>query len=227
MIERFHEVDNNKDKTLDTNLDFSHSLDFSAATLAGVEKSREMTFTEADSGHVNPNFEKNEGYQINCQTCVVVFEARLRGYDIEAKPFKEGSNSDKLSCNTNLAWLTPEGKHPEYLSNTNAKTTDSIYNYISDTVKPGERYTLEGLWKGFFSGGHIISIFREQNGNLVAYDPQINKIYSEKTLKAEILDNMQKGPTPETNIRLLRVDNLRIDYCFVNPIVKRSNSHVC
>lgn len=47
--------------------------------LGNVERGKEMTFTEADSGSVNPNLEESEGFQCNCQTCVVVFEARLRG----------------------------------------------------------------------------------------------------------------------------------------------------
>lgn len=74
-----------------------------------IERGKEMTFKEADSGNVNPNLKKHEGYQNNCQTCVVVFEARLRGWDIEAMPFEYGSNSDKLSLNTNRAWRTPDG----------------------------------------------------------------------------------------------------------------------
>ena len=36
-------------------------------SLAGVEKGREMTFDEADSGHVNPHY-PGEGYYDNCQT---------------------------------------------------------------------------------------------------------------------------------------------------------------
>lgn len=190
-----------------------------------TEKGREMTFTEADSGNVNPNFEECEGFQCNCQTCVVVFEARLRGWDIEAMPFKEGSNSDKLSLNTNLAWLTPNGKHPDYKYDTTANNVDSVYNFIDKTVNPGERYTLEGQWKGFFNGGHIISVFREPTGNLVFYDPQVNKIYNERSFKIDILSNMQKGTTPDTNIKLLRIDNLAIDKTFMDPLVRRSESY--
>jgi hypothetical protein len=190
-----------------------------------IERGKEMTFKEADSGNVNPNLKKHEGYQNNCQTCVVVFEARLRGWDIEAMPFEYGSNSDKLSLNTNRAWLTPEGKHPKYIYDTNANTVDSVYDFIDKTIKPGERYTLEGQWKGPFGGGHIISVFKEPSGKLVAYDPQIDKIYNEKSFKKNILNNMQKGSTPNTNIKLLRIDNLSIDKNFMEPLVKRRETY--
>lgn len=194
-------------------------------SIAGVEKGREMTFTEADSGHVNPNFEECDGFQCNCQTCVVVFEARLRGYDIEAKPFEMTSNASSLSEKTNLAWLTPEGEHPDYIMNFEANSVDAAYQFISDTVKPGERYTLEGVWKGGFGCGHIISVFREETGNLVFYDPQVNTIYNSKSIKEQFLNFMQKGNTEDSAIKLLRVDNLDIDTDFVNSIVRRSQNY--
>ena len=195
------------------------------SSIAGVEKGREMTFTEADSGNVNPNFEECDGFQCNCQSCVVVFEARLRGYDIEAKPFEMSSNAFELSENTSLAWLTPKGEHPKYIMNFEANSVDAAYQFISDTVKSGERYTLEGVWKGGFGCGHIISVFREETGNLVFYDPQVNMTYNEKSIKENFLNYMQKGNTEDTAIKLLRVDNLDIDTDFVSSIVRRSQNY--
>lgn len=194
--------------------------DFSHDVISGIERGKEMTFTEADSGNVNPNYEECEGFQCNCQTCVVVFEARLRGYDIEAKAYTVGSNFEKLAEQTNLAWIDKEGKHPDYIYNLDVNSTDSMYDFISDTVKSGERYTMEGLWKGPWGFGHIISVFREDSGNLVFYDPQINRTYNKRSVKEEILSNMQKGTTESTTIKLLRVDNLEIDKTFVDSLVR-------
>lgn len=194
-------------------------------SIAGVEKGREMTFTEADSGNVNPNFDECDGFQCNCQSCVVVFEARLRGYDIEAKPFEMSSNAFELSENTSLAWLTPKGEHPKYIMNFEANSVDATYQFISDTVKSGERYTLEGVWKGGFGCGHIISVFREETGNLVFYDPQVNMTYNAKSIKEDFLNYMQKGNTEDTAIKLIRVDNLDIDTDFVSSIVRRSQNY--
>ena len=193
--------------------------------LAGVERGREMTFTEADSGNVNPNYEECDGFQCNCQTCVVVFEARLRGYDVEAMPFSMDSNAEKLAEQTNLAWLAPDGTHPDYQMDVNANSSEAMYNFIARTVMPGERYTLEGNWKGGWGCGHIISVFREETGNLVFYDPQVNKIYNEQSFKVTFLSRMQKGNTEETAVKLLRVDNAAIDKDFVNPIIRRRQEY--
>lgn len=235
MLEKFSEVSNpvSENKVV-SDIDFSKQLDFSKVNyfedeqfLGNVEKGREMTFTEADSGNVNPRFEDNEGYQNNCQTCVVVFEARLRGWDVEAKSFMENSNCEKLSENTSLAWLTSDGKHPKYIFNTKANSVDDMYQFIADTVKPGERYTMQGYWRyGICDGGHIISVFREPTGNLVFYDPQIDKIYNERSIKKDVLNEMQKGNTEDTTIKLLRIDNLKIDKDFVDPIVKGHSTYV-
>ena len=194
--------------------------------LGNVERGKEMTFTEADCGSVNPNLEVDEGFQCNCQTCVVVFEARLRGFDIEAKPFIEDSNFLKLAEQTNLAWLDSNGNHPEYIYNLDANTTDAMYDFISDTVKPGERYTLQGIWKGPCEWGHIMSVFREETGNLVFYDPQVNLTYNERGIKENVLSMMQKGSTEDDTIKLLRIDNLSFDKQIVDPIVKRSEAYV-
>ena len=92
-------------------------------------------------------------------------------------------------------------------------------------MKSGERYTLEGVWKGGFGCGHIISVFREETGNLVFYDPQVNMIYNAKSIKEDFLNYMQKGNTEDTAIKLLRVDNLDINTDFVDSIVRRSQNY--
>ena len=73
--------------------------------------------------------------------------------------------------------------------------------------------------------GHIISVFKENTGNLVFYDPQINQIYSKRFMKEEFLPSMQKGNTEDTAIKLLRIDNLEIDTDFIDSIVKRSENY--
>ncbi len=46
-----------------------------------------MSFAKADSGSVNPKYSLGQkGYRENCQTCVVAYEMRSRGYDVQALP---------------------------------------------------------------------------------------------------------------------------------------------
>ncbi len=65
------------------------SLVKSDKTIAGVKKGKPMSYKQANEGRVNPNYNKSDEYKLNCQCCVAVFEARLRGYDIETLPFDE------------------------------------------------------------------------------------------------------------------------------------------
>ena len=54
--------------------------------IAGVSRGKAMDHAKADSGRVNPNFGVSRAYGINCQSCVVTYEARRRGYDVEVVP---------------------------------------------------------------------------------------------------------------------------------------------
>ncbi|MDE6677560.1 MAG: hypothetical protein K2K02_00830, partial [Ruminococcus sp.] len=63
-------------------------------SISNIKRGNPMTFDEADHMSVNPNFTtKDSSYRENCQTCVVAYEARLRGYNVEANPMKRGSMS--------------------------------------------------------------------------------------------------------------------------------------
>lgn len=159
---------------------------FTPKTLAGVKRGKPMTRNEADGGKPNPNFDKGGGYHINCQTCVVAYEARLRGYDVAAKPNTRGSMLEKVSRRTNLAWIDPEtGEHPEYIKNEKAKNAKSCAKWLRETVEEGKRYTIEFSWKGRGNGGHIISLDRDSKGRLRLYDPQCGQTYTDKIREVE------------------------------------------
>ena len=49
------------------------------STLAGAKQGNPMSREEANQGKVNPNVDQGGGYHTNCQSCVVAYEARLRG----------------------------------------------------------------------------------------------------------------------------------------------------
>ena len=145
--------------------------------IGGVERTKEsMTFAEGDTHSVNPQYNKGREYQINCQSCVVVNEARRRGYDVEVLPNTPGSAADKLSRNTRLAWIDPAtGKQPEWIipEDSSIKTPKKYYKWLDDTIgHNGERYTIQVIWKGRRSSGHIINLDRDENGVLRFHDNQ-------------------------------------------------------
>lgn len=150
--------------------------------IAGAKRGDPMDETEADEGRPNPNFDKGIAYKINCQSCVVTYEARLRGYNVETLPNYEeaGSALYKLSKDTRLAWIDPlTGKKPDFIPHpASAKTVKSYLRWLNVAVEKGKRYTLQVYWKR--SGGHIVHIRRNSDDRLEIYDPQTGELFSYK-----------------------------------------------
>ena len=71
-----------------------------------------MTVEEADKQNANPNYGKERGYGINCQTCTPAYALRLKGFDITAKSNTPGSKLNYLSRGMNA------GSLEEYRRNT-------------------------------------------------------------------------------------------------------------
>lgn len=74
-------------------------------TRSDVKQGEPMTLGEANSGNVNPNYSSTDvGYKINCQSCVMAMEYRLRGYDVTAI-----NGKDRIAHE--LAFATATGAH--------------------------------------------------------------------------------------------------------------------
>lgn len=193
--------------------------------LAGVKRGKPMNREKANKGRVNPNYKKGGGYTINCQTCVVAFEARLRGYNVQALPNLKHSKLEELSIHTNLAWIDKEtGKHPDYIRDNNIKNAKQCYDFLETTIEEDKRYTIEFAWKGRGNGGHIVCIDKDEDGKLRLYDPQIGRTYTPNEIK-KYLRNIkyaitiygQKLPFPP---KLLRIDDKQFDLDMVNAILE-------
>lgn len=173
--------------------------------LADVPRGNPMLFDKANGGRVNPNYSKGKDYKMNCQTCVVAFEARLRGYDVIAKSreYSKHAPTQILAMDTRKAWIDPAtGKHPEFIQDTSATTPQKVKDFLDRSVKPGERYTFEFTWKGNKTEGHIISLDRNDNGVLRLYDPQSGEMFLD-------VDKVIKKYTPEEIERRKRIFGAR------------------
>lgn len=192
-----------------------HSPDYKympeKGTIAGIKKGDKMSFEQANGGAPNPLFQRDArfggdlyGYTTNCQTCVVAFEARQRGYDVRALPNNRNPYIKDLAYRTNLAYLDANGNNPSYKT---PKKGERKIDFIGKTVKDG-RYTLE-FSHGKGSSGHIVSLQRI-NGEVVMYDPQTgDKIVDIKGYLSQ-----------KTSLKILRVDNCDFDPQYVNYILK-------
>ena len=196
--------------------DPEHSPDYNYASkngyIAGVQQGTPMTFKEADGGAPNPNFKQDVafggnlfGYTTNCQTCVVAFEARMRGYDVRALPNNRNPYIKDLSHRTNLAYVDAYGNNPSYIT---PKRGERKLSFIERAVGNKGRYTLEfdnvhGL------DGHIISVFRDK-GKLIMYDPQ----------NGRLVEDHKKYLRDCSSLKILRVDNVDFDKTYVDYILK-------
>lgn len=203
--------------------------------IAGVDRGSPMTHAQADTGRVNPNFKKGGGYGINCQSCVVTYEARLRGYDVEVVPNdKRYPMCSKLSKNTTLAWKNKDGSQADFMMGGNVWRSSFIWRGNKPTARRFEqklqtslednaRYTLEFKWKGIKSG-HIVTLHKE-GADLVIYDPQSNHTYKGKQVSS-YLDNIaysmqRKGVTYYKYPGVMRVDDKELDYGVANQIMRK------
>ena len=180
----------------------------------------------------------NRLYRINCQTCVVAYEARRRGYDVEATGRnKKNPTQEKLSTNCESAWIDPAtGKAPSVIKNDpKIRTAKQATKWLEENVQEGGRYEFAHGWKGTNGrSGHIVTVDRDSSGSLRIFDPQKGKTYAGE----EFADYMGKirstysvqrynprkrsgwESIPQGRLQLLRVDNLQINADVANAVLK-------
>lgn len=197
--------------------------------IANVSRGPEMSQEKANGGSVNPKYMEHGGYAINCQSCVVCYEARLRGYDVSTKPNTKGSKLNELSREAHAAWIDPEtGNYPKILSpETEIKNYKKYYDFLRNSVEEGKRYNFSYLWKGKTRSGHIVSMYKE-NGDLVLYDPQTGGKYKNDEMINHYLKGIKfsvrsGGFTFNVLPKLYRVDNMAFNPDYVNDIMEAAN----
>lgn len=188
-------------------------------TIGGVKAGEPMSHNEADDSNANPNYAKSTGYQVNCQSCVVAYEARLRGYDVTAKANTRANQSAQyLSHMTHHAWIDPAtGKYPDLTRNdpTKVKNAKQTRQWLEETVQTGERYTFSHGWAGRGNTGHIVNLDRDSKGNLRITDAQCGKTYTGDSLDGYL--SRTKSVTSVYGTKLGRLGLLRVDNLQINP----------
>lgn len=195
-------------------------------TIAGVKRGQPMTHEQADQGNANPKYGKSLDYSRNCQSCVVAYEARLRGYNVEAKG-KDGYNSiqNSLSRDGSIAWKDPvTGQQATRLTNDpKIRTSKQIHKWVDENIQEGERYTFGHGWKGTKGYvGHIVSATKE-GGKLKLFDPQDGKNYTGDAV-AEYMGRVKGtcniGGSTVGRLRLTRIDNMQLDASVANAVLR-------
>lgn len=177
-----------------------------------------MTREQANNKNANPNYGKGLEYSLNCQSCVIAFEARLRGYNVCAKPNYKLPNSTavNLARNQSLAWKhNVTGFRPSF--KISIEQGASLYNWLQKEVKKGQRFTFgyRYLGKNGNQLGHIVCIDRTVKNQLRMYDPQVGKTY----ISGDIRRFIQSRGIIKS--KLLRIDNCTFNIDLVEDVVEK------
>lgn len=206
----------------------------------GIEAGEPMTHDKANHMKPNPHFNEGGQYRINCQSAVVTYELRRRGLDIEAygNPGSMDYTPHWLSLNTRAAWLTGEGKLPEWIDRRREvksrtvdkrgrvrrtyETADEVWlDFAAKTQTPG-RYHVQWLWKGK-KKGHIITMEVSKDGRRRSfYDPQTGK--NSRTIAPWLMDGRKCRVDLDNGFWGYRVDDLQPNAEIVKGVVKKAGS---
>ena len=201
-----------------------------------------MDEKQANELRGNPHFKESEiiakdkkgktykPYHVNCQSCVVAYELRRRGYDVEALPNykallgEEEGGPQMLSHNTVAMWYNPEtGAWPD-ITNFPLKDysvdeyPESLERRLDNLIKPGQRFHISWDWD-MSDSGHIVTVEKDKDGNLTIYDPQcgedrcsVSRYFSSPAGLYVRLDSIQA----------YRVDNCEIMTNFANKVLVKA-----
>lgn len=212
-----------------------------ADAIYGGASSEEKERLQREANHYAEEYNRvhkeSQQYRVNCQSCVVAYEARLRGYDVEAVGrTKKNQVQEKLATNAESAWIDPStGKAPTVLHNDpKINTAKQATKWLDQNVEEGGRYEFSHGWKGTSGyNGHIVTVSK-QGGSLRIFDPQNGKTYAgdeftgymsriKSTYSTKRYDySMRSGvkSTPHGRLGLLRVDNLQLNETVANAVLK-------
>lgn len=160
-----------------------------AAQRYRIERGKPMSIDRADRKHANPKFltlvdGSFRPYTSNCQTCVVAYELRKRGYDVEAKgvgvkPKSYVNNFQReMAYDSTFAFADKDIDliRPNFTGEIKSNTDKGRGQFrvkIFDAIKEQGTYFLSFKNKGRQSG-HIVVLEHTAN-NLLLIDPQADK----------------------------------------------------
>ena len=177
---------------------------------------------------VNPNFSKGPGYQMNCGNCGIAFEARMRGYDVEALRNPNGMKTSQL------------GQFFKNMSSDTFKEVDvDVLNLSKDTVTRGKQVE-DAITKSILSqcktdneargmlffpgdfGSHWISWVK--NGDSVEFvnsqDPKI----TDKVLREQIFPRyIYHRNNADAAMQSVRLDNLEFNGDTIRNVIGDAN----
>ena len=193
--------------------------------IAGVKRGEPMSFEEADGGKVNPQYGNDDDCNENCACCIYAYESRRRGYDVEATPAAKGTVTEELGKNFFNSWLDAETGDSCNGIEIDVKN-ENCFDFFAENVMDGERYALVNYAEHEFEGkveikAHVITVEKDNNGDLVFYDPQSGGTRKNEIAK-EYLDTWM-GKNSKYNPQYLRIDNKKLSPVYYDKVLTKAS----
>ncbi len=186
-------------------------------------KGEPMSVNDADKQSANPNFDKSNGYKINCQTCSPAYALRLRGFNITAKPkpdtqiiaYEEWKNIDgsQAEFTHTQKWMHDKGYK---------RMSEKRYNeFFKECCNEVGVYEVMLTWKGRGSR-HATILQKFDNGELRYVEPQLDNSkgskrekndYSRLCSRLSVNPYVYKGYLDDG---VMRIDNKILDTSFTD-----------
>lgn len=98
---------------------------------------------------------------------------------------------------------------------------------MESIIQSGERYTMEFSWKGRSRAGHIMSVDRNEDGDLRLHEPQTGRTVVDETKVREYLKQLKYktafyGHRVAMPVKVLRIDDKQFDLRMVNHILEEA-----
>lgn len=176
-----------------------------------------MSITQADRGASNPGFADHKwGCSINCQSCVVAYDARRKGYDVEARA-RTSSLQDRLSENPNGMWVDrATGLNPRILT-VGSPNRRNVVDRIERYIGTGQRWCMRFGYTNQREQGHIVIIerpsARTNGGKPIVIDPQNGRI-------SRLDDYLERDIIDVRSVRMFRVDDKDIVRKHASEVIK-------
>ena len=159
---------------IDRNADLAHILDVCDVAWkprTALERSTDALMQGIGVSHtdetlgisdVNPNFGTGSEWEVNCQRCVPAYEARLRGYDVTAKPADSNRNGYRM-------WKDGLADRERCRGGRSFKAD---FERRTAHDPEGARYLLRIRWRGGDPDDAHFFMARKTSGGMVYEDPQ-------------------------------------------------------
>ena len=194
-------------------------------SIKSIKRDPAMDHEAADGKRGNPYFDYNlKTYSNNCQTCVVVYEMRRRGYDVQATGWAPDIHNpcEIVSYCYTLPWIDPKtGKQPVPMSDPSVQNVKSCLNWMNRVIETGARYTFAVCWRGR-RYGHVVTAYKNDEEKVVIFDPQVGELYETDDEINDFMSNVSFAEGVDSP-QLLRCDNLLLNVPLIKKLVKKKD----